>query len=299
MARRIKYFITLIMLITFSVLFTACEFDLYKSLSVFTSNSLKSSYKVNPNRLTIHYINVGQGDCELIQIDNKNMLIDSGPKGSEYKVTSYLKSHGVSVLDYVIITHPHEDHIGGMKMVFDNFKVNTIILPKISNLTATNTYKDLIQAIITKKIRTIEPQLGNSINLSAKVICDILAPNSSYYDDLNNYSVVLKVTYKNCKFLFMGDAQRESENEILSQCFDVHCNVIKIGHHGSKTSSSTNFLKEASPNIAIISCGKDNDFGHPHKVTLEKLLDLKCKIYRTDLQDDIIIVSDGSTISVI
>lgn len=298
MVCHLKRFLILIIIAAFSAILTCCEFNLDKNLSKITSASLTSDYKPNPNLLTIHYIDVGQGDCELIQIDNKNMLIDAGPKDAEYKVTSYLKSHGVLSLDFVIITHPHEDHIGGMNMVLDNFKVNAIVMPKIINMTSTNTYREIIQNIINKKIPTIKAQAGNSLNLSSEISCNILAPNNPYYEDLNNYSIVMKIIYKNCKFLFMGDAQSESENEMLYNGFDLNCNVIKIGHHGSKTSSSNNFLKEVSPNIAIISAGKNNDFGHPHKITLDKLNNIKCKIYRTDLQGDIIIESNGIEISV-
>lgn len=265
-------------------LLTSCNFP----------NSLSTiDFKPNPNLLTIHYINVGQGDCELVQINNINLLIDAGPKDSENKVTSYLKCHGVTNLDYVIATHPHEDHIGGLNMVFQNFKVKTFIAPKIELSATTELYKQLLQTIRSKNMCITVAKSGNFINLGKNIKCEILAPNSCHYDDLNNYSVVLKIVYNNTKFLFTGDAQTESEREMLDLGYDLSCNVLKVGHHGSKTATSNNFLKNVSPAIAIISCGKSNPFGHPHKVTLDKLNNIGCKIFRTDLNGDIVLTSDG------
>lgn len=289
-----KKLIALFALIICCTFFTSCNFPFIDKKSTYTS----SPAYINHNILAIHYIDVGQGDCELIQFDNKNMLIDAGPCDAADKVISYLKKAKVSVLDYVIETHPHEDHIGGMSLVLNNFKVNNFLAPKINILPSTDVYKRLLKNIKKKNLSIISPAPGYFFELNPKIKCEVLAPVNIYYQDLNNYSIVIKLIYNNCKFLFMGDAQTESENEMLSQNFDLSCNVIKVGHHGSKTASSDNFLKEVTPNIAVISCGKDNDFGHPHKAVLEKYKAIGCKIYRTDLNGDIVVTADGTTIKV-
>lgn len=273
-----------------------CNYSANNIINKITSDFSITKVNSNPYILTVHYIDVGQGDSELIQINNKNLLIDAGPKDAEDKVVSYLKTQNITKLDYIIATHPHDDHIGGMLEVLKNFKVNEFIAPKIYNPPTTSTFKDLITTLKNKNMKITVLKPGDYINLGENVQCEILAPSKTYYENLNNYSIVVKITYKNSKFLFTGDAEEESEKEVLNNGFDVSCDVLKIGHHGSKTASSDKFLKEASPKIAVISCGKNNDYGHPHKTTLDKLNSINCKIYRTDLNGDIVIISDGNNI---
>lgn len=290
-----KFSIFLLIFVTI-FLFSGCSSSINNIISKLTSNTSITKINSNPQLLTVHYIDVGQGDSELIQINNKNLLIDAGPKDAEDKVVSYIKTQGITKLDYIIATHPHDDHIGGMATVLKNFKVSNFIGPKILNPPSTSTFKNLITTLKSKNMKITVLGPGDYIDLGENVQCQILAPTKTYYDNLNNYSVVVKISYKNSKFLFTGDAEEESEKEILSNGFDMSCDVLKVGHHGSKTASSTEFLKEASPKIAVISCGKNNDYGHPHKVTLDKLKSINCKVYRTDLQGDIIITSDGNNI---
>lgn len=284
---------------TFTLVLLCCIFLSSCNLTDRQIRYAGSLHVYNPNVLTVHYIDVGQGDCELIQAGNRNMLIDAGPEDAADKVISYLKKSGVSTLEYIIETHPHEDHIGGMNLVLKSFNVKNFLAPRLHNQPSTSTYRQLIENIKNKNLTIFSPPPGYNINLTPKIQCTVLAPKSSYYEDLNNYSIVIKLTYNNCKFLFMGDAEIDSENEMLSQGFDLSCNVLKVGHHGSKTSSSALFLKEASPNIAIISCGKNNDFGHPHKAVLDRYKALNCKIYRTDQNGDIVLTADGTTIKAV
>lgn len=290
-----------IFLFIFSIilLFSGCNSSLNETISKLTINPSIVKINSNPHKLIVHYIDVGQGDSALIQINNKNLLIDAGPKDAEDKVLSYIKAQGVTKLDYIIATHPHEDHIGGMATILKNFKVGEFIAPKIYNPPNTSNFKDLISTLKTKnmKINVLNP--GNHINLGESVQCQVLAPSNSLYDNLNNYSIVLKITYKNSKFLFNGDAEQESEKQILNNGFDVSCDVLKVGHHGSKSSTGEDFLREASPKISIISCGKNNDYGHPHKATLDKLNSINSKIYRTDLHGDIVLASDGDKIKIL
>ena len=296
-----RFYIYILPLLIFIAIFMSFLFKTYNFsiVNVISSLSTNSSIvKINypPDTLVVHYIDVGQGDSELVQINNKNLLIDAGPKDAEDKVVSYIKAQGITTLDYLIETHPHEDHIGGMEAVVKSFKINEFIGPKIYNPPTTSIFKDLITTLKNRnmKITVLEP--GDSINLGENVKCQILSPIKSSYDNLNNYSVVLKITYKNSKFLFTGDAEQEDESKILNNGFDISSDALKVGHHGSSSSSSENFLKEVSPKIAVISCGKNNDYGHPHKVTLDKLNSINCKIYRTDLNGDIVITSDGNNI---
>lgn len=255
-----------------------------------------ANVEISPKLLYIHFIDVGQGDCELIQYNNMNLLIDAGPIDAEDKVTYYLKKLGVKTIDYVVATHPHEDHIGGMNAVFNTFKVKQFITPKVNNSPTTNMYKQLLQTVKQKNLNITSPKSGSFINLGSNINCEILAPNGNNYDDLNNYSIVLKLIYGETKFLFVGDALTESENEMISAGYDLSCNVLKIGHHGSNSATSDEFLKNTSPSVAIISCGKGNEYGHPHKSTISKLTNINCKIFRTDLNGDIVLTSNGKNI---
>ncbi|WP_423248303.1 ComEC/Rec2 family competence protein [Clostridium pasteurianum] len=284
------------MLFIYIILLSSCNFPLDSITSKLSVSPSIVKINSNPNILTVHYINVGQGDSELIQINDKNILIDAGPKFSEDKVVSYLKTQGITKIDYLIGTHPHEDHIGGMEAVIENFKIGKFIGPKIYNPPTDSIFKDLITTLKSKnmKITVLEP--GSYINLGENINFQILSPSKTYYENLNNYSIVSKITYKNSKFIFTGDTEEDDEKKILNAGFDISCDVLKIAHHGSKTSSSEDFLKEASPKIAVISCGKNNDYGHPNKTILDRLKSINCKIYRTDLNGDIVITSDGNNI---
>lgn len=255
----------------------------------------KTSSKINPllkDKLVVHYIDVGQADSILIQVNGKNLLIDAGSLNTKDIVVSYLKKQGVQKLDYVIATHPHEDHIGGMSSVIKNFNIGEFFAPK--KLADTKAFEDMVTALNGKKITTAI--VGTKLDLGANTDCEMLAPISNNYEDVNNYSAVIKLTYKNNKFLFMGDAQKLSEQEIINSNAEISCDVLKVGHHGSSTSSSKEFLDKSSPKIAVISSGRGNQFGHPHKETISAFKNRNYTIYRTDLDGSIVLVSDGKNI---
>lgn len=260
-----------------------------------SENSLtESNTSSNSGKLVSHYIDVGQGDSEFIELpDGTTMLIDAGTADYGETVVDYIKDLGYKKIDYLIGTHPHADHIGGMQKVVKSFDIGSVYMPKAS--TNTKTYENLLTEIKNKGLKIKTAKAGVSIISENDLKVDILAPNSSKYDELNNYSAVVKITYKNNKFLYTGDAEKLSEDEIKA---DVSADVIKVGHHGSTSSSSKNFVKNVSPKYAVICVGKDNTYGHPKDSIIKRWENIGAKILRTDEDGSITITSDGKNISV-
>ena len=248
----------------------------------------------------VHYIDVGQGDCSLVVCNGKTLLIDGGENEHETKVINYLHSLKIEKLDYIIATHPHTDHIGGLPEVLSEFGADKIIMPRISKeLTPTNsTYTALLKAIKASGTQAIPACVGQTYELGGAVF-EILAPISYDADNLNNFSVVTRLTYGGKSFLFTGDAETKEEAEIISGGAQLKSDVIKVGHHGSKTSSSKKFLEAVMPEICIIMCGEDNDYGHPHNAVLRRYEEFGCKIYRTDRYGSVVFISNGKDIDVV
>lgn len=245
------------------------------------------------SKLNVYFLDVGQADCELIENNGHFALIDAGNNADEKTVLNFLKSKGVKKLDLIIATHPHEDHIGSMDAVVKNFSFDTIIMPKIT--TTTKTFTDLVNAVKVKKKTATAPEVGKKYKIGNAELT-ILAPNATKYDDLNNYSVVARVVYGNNSFLFMGDAETISENQILSKKLTVKSDVLKVGHHGSTSSTGQAFLNAVSTKYAVISVGANNNYGHPSLTTLNKLNAKKITTYRTDQNGTITASSNGSQI---
>lgn len=244
--------------------------------------------------LKIHYIDVGQGDSILLQQGGKNMLIDAGTNKSTDSLLKYLDEQNIDKIDYLILTHPHEDHIGGADKVISRFNIGTVIMPKIT--ASTKTFKDVVSAMNAKNLKATSPVPGSKFKLG-DADCTILGPINSDRDDLNTYSVVLKVKYKDASFMFTGDAQASNEQDMIGRGYDLKADVLKAGHHGSRTSSSQDFLDRVNPRYAVISCGKGNDYGHPHKQIMDRLKKMGIKVYRTDESGTIICTSNGKNIS--
>lgn len=202
---------------------------------------------------------------------------------------------GITRFDIIVATHPHEDHIGGMDAVISQFDIGKIYMPNAT--TTTKTFNDVLTAIKAKGLTITAPTPGTVFYLG-QAQCAILAPNSQTYKDLNNYSIVIRLVYGNTSFLFTGDAQSESEKEMLSKGYSLKSDVLKVGHHGSNTATSPEFLKAVSPKYAVISVGKGNDYGHPHQVILDELAGAAVLVYRTDLNGTITIISDGANLSI-
>lgn len=241
-----------------------------------------------------HYIDVGQGDSEFLELPNgQTMLIDASTKDQSDTIIEYIESKGYSSIDYVIATHPHADHIGGMAAVIEHFDIGTVYMPNIE--TSTKTFENLLETIMDKGLKIKTAKAGVSVLDTADLDIEMLAPVQKSYSNLNNYSAVIKVTYKDTAFLYMGDAETEIEEEITA---DVSADVIKVGHHGSDTSSSQNFVERVSPRYAIMEVGADNSYGHPKSEIIERWENNGATVYRTDLNGNIIVTSDGQNITV-
>jgi competence protein ComEC len=245
------------------------------------------------DKISIHFIDVGQADSILIKDEKNAMLIDGGNNEDGDLVVNYLKSQGVKHLNYIIGTHGHEDHIGGLDNVIKSFTVDKIYMPK--STTTTKTFQDVVNATKAKGLTFTEPKTGSGFTLG-NMTFKILAPNSTNYESKNNESIVLKGTYGNTSFMFTGDAEEISEKEILKQNYNLNADLLKVGHHGSDTSTSDEFLNAVNPKYAIISVGKNNKYGHPKEKIIDKLKKRNISTYRTDEKGTIIATSDGTNI---
>lgn len=247
-------------------------------------------------KLIIHYIDVGQADSILIITPGKKvMLIDAGNNNDGDDVVEYLRNQGISRIDVAVGTHPHEDHIGGLDTVIRNFDIGKIYMPKAVN--ATKTFEDVLAAVKDKGLKINTAEGGRDIAIDSRIESLFLAPNSGEYKDLNNYSAVVKLTFVETSFLFAGDAEDVSEEEMLQKGYDLKADVLKVGHHGSSSSTTPEFLEEVDPEYAVIMTGKDNEYGHPHKEVMERLKNKGIKVYRTDQNGTVVVESDGRNIT--
>ncbi|MDR7665504.1 lamin tail domain-containing protein [Methanosarcina sp. Z-7115] len=245
--------------------------------------------------LTVYFLDVGQGDSIVIEYKNKSMLIDAGEQDQGEVVSNYLRDQGISTLDYVVATHPHSDHIGGMVDILNNFKIEHFIDSGYPH--TSKTYENMLTTIDQKNIPFEVAKAGQTIDLDPSVDIQVLNPGTTYSDELNENSVVLKVTYGDTSFLLMGDAGLETEEIIIKAGYDVDADILKVGHHASRSSSGETFISAVSPEVSVIEVGAGNDYGHPHVEILERL-EKASKVYRTDLDGTISVTTDGSTYAV-
>lgn len=262
----------------------------------FLNNNSNIIYAPEDGKMIVYYIDVGQGDSILIQVNKKNLLIDSGPKSDKKKLLYYLSKINIDKLDYIIATHPHEDHIGNMSEIIDNYNVLNFYAPKVQS--TTKTFEQMIDSLKTKKLKINIIKKGtDSINLGENTKVTVFSPTKDYYEDLNNYSPILKIQYGKTSFLFTGDAQKDIEKEMIASNENISADVLKVGHHGSSTSTTKEFLNKVHPSIGVLSVGLDNNYNHPNTDTLKCLKDSNVRIYRTDKDGTVILSSDGSTIT--
>lgn len=246
------------------------------------------------NYLSIHTIDVGQGDSILIQTpSSKNILIDGGDDNSHHIISSYLKKQNVENIDYIIATHFDSDHIGGLDNIIDKFNVSNIYAPNYESDTVS--YQNLINSCLNKNLNLQCLSSGDFINIEDNINLAVLAP--SYIQEENNLnSIVFRLDYKNKSFLFTGDAEASNELNIINSYELNDIDFLKVGHHGSSSSTTSEFVEEVSPDVAVISCGYKNQYGHPHKSTLDTLEKNNVLTYRTDILGNIVFYSDGDTI---
>lgn len=243
--------------------------------------------------LQVHYIDVGQGDCTLITCGGQTMLIDAGDNSKGTAIQKYLYDRNIERIDYMIGTHPDADHIGGMDVILTKFDCGTVMMPEMAN--DTKTYQAVIDAMNYWGYKNTPPIVGNTYILGDATFT-IVAPNRNY-GDTNNSSIGILLVHGNNRFLFLGDAEEEAERDILQNGLDISAEVLKVAHHGSKTSTSWNLVNAVSPQYAVISCGANNSYGHPSAEVLNTLRAAGISVYRTDEQGSIIAYSDGQNIS--
>lgn len=247
--------------------------------------------------LVVHFIDVGQGDSTFICFPNgKTAIIDGGTRKSGEKVVNYLKELGINKIDYLIATHPHEDHIGGLPQIVKNFTIGKVYMP--DRTASTKIFEELLNEIKNKDLKIEVGKGGDYIIDESTMKFFILAPNRDDYNETNDFSIVTKIEYMDNSFIIMGDAEESSEQDILKKGYDLKANVLRIGHHGGRTSSTSEFLNEVKPDYFVISLGKDNSYGHPHKETIERIKKTNSNILRTDELGDIVIVSDGKNLRI-
>ena len=260
------------------------------AVTVFLANRAEPAFQNTDGTVSVHFIDVGQADSILVCANGETMLIDAGTIKMSYRVVDYLNKRRIKRIDHLVATHPHEDHIGGMADVIDQFEIGALYMPK--ETANTKTFENMVKSAKAKGLQAKVPKTGDRIPLK-NTECTVLAPTNGFYESVNNYSIVLRLVYGNTSFLFTGDAEELSESEILRSGFEVQADVLKIGHHGSQTSTSEAFLKAVSPKYAIISVGAGNSYGHPNENVIERLEKNGVTIYRTDFDKDIVVYSDG------
>lgn len=256
------------------------------------SQAVQISNTVLSDKLEVYFIDVGQADSILVSNKNETMLIDAGNNENGNDVVKFIKEKGITKINYLVGTHPHADHIGGLDDVINSdLEIENVYMPKIQ--TNTKTFEDVLDALKNKNLKVTAPKKGDSFKIG-DANCEIMTDSILDNDNLNLSSIVIKLNYGEKTFLFMGDAESENEKTITWP----KVNVLKVGHHGSNTGSSQNFINQIKPEYAIIMAGKDNSYGLPKQKILDRLTKIGAKIFRTDELGTITVVTDGKTIEV-
>lgn len=245
--------------------------------------------------LEVHFIDVGQGDATLIRQGEHAMLIDAGDNSKGTAVQAYLQSQKIEKLDYVIGTHPDSDHIGGLDVILYKFDWNMVMMPDLEK--KTNTYEEVIRVIQDKNQKVTHPIVGETYALGEAEFTVVCPQGTDYGDNSNNYSIGLRLKFGENYFLFTGDAEEESEQEMLTSGMELSADVFKAAHHGSDTANTEEFLKEVNPRAVVVSCGEGNSYGHPRAAVMNELWQMSVDIYRTDEQGTIVAYSDGKNIT--
>lgn len=246
----------------------------------------------------VYYLDAGQSDCTIVICDDKVLMIDCGTYNQLNTIRQSIHTLNIDKIDYMVVTHQHDDHMGSAIDLLEDLTTENFVMPKLtqSNNVTSKTYNVLVNTLDGKNINKIPAQDCKSFMLGDALV-EILSPVTQS-NNLNNMSVVLKITYGNTEFLFQGDAESKIENDLLRSDFDIDVDVLKVGHHGSKTSSTDKYLDATSPQIAIFSSGYGNNYGHPNGTILERFEQKRITAFSTFLNGDITVSSDGKIITV-
>lgn len=279
------------------VLFSVVIAIIVAAVAMITENTNVDPVAVG--EMFVDFVDVGQGDCTLIRTADAVILVDAGEAGTADTVVSYLKEKGIKNIDCCIATHPHSDHIGALYRIFEEFSVDTVLLPDIPDelIPTTSTYEKFLDGL--ENVKNIIPAGAGDDFKFGSLNIDVLGPVKEY-DDLNHMSLVSKVSFGNTSVMLTGDTETPAEADMLKKRnVDYSADILKVGHHGSKTSTSEKWLKAVNPQFAVVSCGLDNDYGHPHKSIVNRLENFGVEYYRTDLEGHILFKSDGNEITLI
>ena len=292
MRRKKKLITSLIIIIIAGVFYL---FENYPT--AFKENTINQRVEEAPvtaeDRLEVTFINVGQADSILLENEGQYMLVDAGNNEDGPKLVTYLKGLGINQFNYVVGTHPHEDHIGGLDDIINNFNIKNFYMPDV--ITTTKTFENVLDALENKNIALTIPNKNDTFKLGDATI-KVLYVGSEDEKDLNNTSIVLKATYQNVSFLLTGDASTKVEGNLDRK--DLESTVLKVAHHGSSTATNEEFLNLVNPKYAVISVGKDNQYNHPHTSVLNTLANHNITTYRTDEDGTIQMITDGVNIEI-
>ena len=296
--RKISFGFFIVILINIFVLAILDKTEMFTYQDLMIKLRLMDDSSIDAD-VSVHFIDVGQGDSILIKSKDKNVLIDAGERNKGEEVALYLKENKVEKLDYIIATHPHSDHIGGLPYIIENFQVSEVIVPEIidEKVPTTQIYYEFLESVSKKGLLLTPARVGDKYDLGSSYF-EILSPKGNDYDDLNDYSVVINLNHKNNNFLLCGDAETKVEKEMLNDNLLRDVDVLKAGHHGSSSSSSNDFLEKIMPEYFVVMCGEGNSYNHPSEKTIEKFASYSKNIYRTDINGNIIFLSNGYDLEV-
>ncbi|MBQ3100449.1 MAG: MBL fold metallo-hydrolase [Clostridia bacterium] len=271
------------------IMLCAVAFGIYNYIR--EQQSMLAASSMEDGECEIHMIDVGQGDAVLIRTSEGNVLIDSGSADAEYELLDYLNSQGVVEIEYAVFTHPHEDHIGNGDVVLENYKVKNVIMPDVQ--ADTRCFEDLLLGIDDEGSELITAHPGDTYTVGGLTL-NIFAPIECDPDNLNNCSIVMRVDYGETSMLFSGDAEKAAELEVYERYGnELDCDIYKVAHHGSSTSNCDEFFSAASPDLALISCGIGNSYGHPHREIVDMLNEKGITVRRTDVDGNVVVATDG------
>ena len=310
--KNLKRAVLFLLLFSLTLSFSACQLEDLASIAIDEILSVADELQSKENgqngdenysapvsvdgTVKIHFLDVGQGDSILITSDEGVILIDASLKNNTVtkSICEYIQNLGIKEIDFFILTHPHADHIGGAPTIINTFEIKNIIMPDC--VTTTKIFEDTLDAIEARNVELLEAVSGDEYSIGS-VRFKILAPNSTSYNEINDYSVVVKLSFGEASAIFTGDAEVHSEEEILAKYSEneLDSDLLKVGHHGSSSSSSVAFLEAVSPECAVISLGTDNSYGHPHDEVIERLENMEITYYRTDLDGTVVFTCDGKS----